>query len=378
VTEPTSGDARAARPLRILLLEDTEADAFLIVRHLRRAGLSCDVTHVTARPEYVAALADPALDVILSDFALPGFDGLAALALAQAARPELPFIFVTGALGEERAVDTLKAGATDYVLKDRLARLAPAVRRALEECAERARRRQAEEQVLRRTAELEAANAELAARGAQLELLSRRLVEVQEAERAALSRDLHDTAAQALTALSMRLARLEKRPVAPERLAEELAEVRSLADTIMLDLRRLSVNLRPGSLDRYGLVAAVQQYIEILRRQGLDVTLDAGGLEEARLPAEVETAVYRIIQEALANVVRHSGATAARVALRRENGALTAEVIDNGVGFDLAQALARGRLGLLGMRERAELLGGKLEVAGAPGAGAAVRVVLAV
>ncbi len=403
--------------LRILFLEDTEADAFLILRHLRKADIAFDAVRAATRDEYLAALRAAPLDLILSDYALPGFDGMSALALAQGVCPDVPFIFVTGALGEERAIDTLKAGATDYVLKDRLARLAPAVLRALEEAAERSKRRLAEEQVRGRTAELETANRELelrsveletanqelelrsveletanqelelrsveleeanqelARRGEQLQTLSRRLVEVQEAERAALGRDLHDTAAQALTALGMRLSRLDRLCDEPTRVRNEIADLRNLTDQIMLDLRRLAVNLRPASLDRFGLVAAVEQYIESLSRQtDLRVDLRAAGLEEARLPPEVETALYRIIQEALANVVRHSRATTAAITLARANGALTATITDNGIGMDPDQARRKGRLGLLGMTERAQMLGGQLDLDAAPGRGTTIRV----
>src|SRR5512138_3851794 len=127
--------------LRILFLEDSEADSQLITRQLNRAGIHFDATRVSARDEYIAALGSGDFDVILADYALPTFDGLSALAIALEACPDVPFIIVSGVLGEERAIDTLKAGATDYVLKQGLARLAPAVRRALEEAEERRARR---------------------------------------------------------------------------------------------------------------------------------------------------------------------------------------------------------------------------------------------
>jgi PAS domain S-box-containing protein len=132
------------RRVRILHLEDDDMDAELIEATLG-AGLDCEVRRVVARAEYMAALEEDGFDVILADYALPAFSGPAALAAARARRPELPFIFLSGTLGDEGAVDTLKAGATDYVLKDHLSRLVPVVRRALDEAAERAARRQAEQ-----------------------------------------------------------------------------------------------------------------------------------------------------------------------------------------------------------------------------------------
>jgi PAS domain S-box-containing protein len=136
--------AAPIRPVRVLHLEDDDIDAELIEATLG-AGLDCELRRVVGRVDYLAALEEEGFDVILADYNLPTFSGLAALAAAGARRPDLPFIFISGSLGDERAVDTLKAGATDYVLKDHLSRLVPVVRRALDEAAERAARRQAEQ-----------------------------------------------------------------------------------------------------------------------------------------------------------------------------------------------------------------------------------------
>jgi len=132
------------RPLRILILEDLPSDAELMAYELRLAEIPHSYRRVADQKNFVAALAEGWPDLILSDFHLPGFDGLMALALAQVACPDTPFIFVSGAMGEEVAIDAVKRGATDYVLKDRISRLGPAVRRALREAEERRERRQAE------------------------------------------------------------------------------------------------------------------------------------------------------------------------------------------------------------------------------------------
>src|SRR5450759_2985976 len=131
--------------IRILILEDNAADAELAQRELEKAGLSFVASIVAAHWEVLQQLDvfDP--DIILSDYKLPGFDGISAMRVAVARKPEIPFVFVTGEMGEERAIDTLKEGATDYVLKQRLARLGPAVERALAEVEEKSQRRRAEE-----------------------------------------------------------------------------------------------------------------------------------------------------------------------------------------------------------------------------------------
>jgi diguanylate cyclase (GGDEF)-like protein/PAS domain S-box-containing protein len=132
------------RELRVLILEDSPADAELAERELRKAGLSFSARRVETREAFAESLAEFAPDLILADYALPSFDGLSALLIAQERSPLVPFIFVSGSIGEELAIETLKSGATDYVLKHGLARLGPAVRRALGEAAERAERRRAE------------------------------------------------------------------------------------------------------------------------------------------------------------------------------------------------------------------------------------------
>lgn len=132
-------------PLRILLLEDNPTDAEFVPAVLEADGLACEITRAETRAEFEAALAQGAFDLIISDFALPSFDGLTALALVRERRPDMPFILVSGTLGEEQAVESLKSGATDYVLKGRLERLGAAVRRAVREARERVRRCQTEE-----------------------------------------------------------------------------------------------------------------------------------------------------------------------------------------------------------------------------------------
>jgi signal transduction histidine kinase len=130
--------------LRILLLEDNNHDAELIQELLEADHFVCEVTRAQTRDEFVAGLEDAGLDLILADYKLPSFDGLSALQLALDARADLPFIFVSGSLGEEVAIEAVKIGATDYVVKSRLSRLVPSVQRALRETRERAERKKAE------------------------------------------------------------------------------------------------------------------------------------------------------------------------------------------------------------------------------------------
>ncbi|MBI3852330.1 MAG: response regulator [Verrucomicrobia bacterium] len=132
---------------RILLLEDNPHDRELLERTLRVNGVTCEIVHVESEQAFQTVLEKAKADLIISDFSLPSYDGMAALALVQKLQPETPFIFVSGTIGEDRAVESLKSGATDYILKNRLERLVPAVRRALREAQERTERRQIEQQL---------------------------------------------------------------------------------------------------------------------------------------------------------------------------------------------------------------------------------------
>src|SRR5262245_9972537 len=135
------------KEIRILMLEDDTADVELTKFALRKGHLQFKLVPVETKEEYLDELRTNPPDLILSDYSLPGFNGNDALQVAREQSPETPFIFVTGTMGEEVAIETLKSGATDYVLKTRLARLMPAVERALREAAERAGHRRAEEQL---------------------------------------------------------------------------------------------------------------------------------------------------------------------------------------------------------------------------------------
>jgi PAS domain S-box-containing protein len=141
-------------PVRMLYLEDDVADAELTQDMLEMGGVACDVTRVETESSFLAALQQGGIDLILADYALPSFDGLSALTIALRQRPDLPFIFVSGTMGEEVAVEALKIGATDYVLKTRLSRLVPSVRRALREANERAELRRAERELQDREAKI--------------------------------------------------------------------------------------------------------------------------------------------------------------------------------------------------------------------------------
>ena len=199
----------------------------------------------------------------------------------------------------------------------------------------------------------------------------RRVVEAQEVERARLARELHDETGQALTSILLGLKPLEERATNDE----DRSAVRSLRELVvstLQDVRRLAVELRPSVLDDFGLTSAVERLAESYREQsGLHVDLQAQ-LGKERLPPVVETALYRIIQEALTNIVKHAGASRVSILLTQRDGTAVAVLEDDGAGFDTGAIRGDG-LGLVGMRERVGLLGGRLRIESTPGSGTTVR-----
>ena len=195
----------------------------------------------------------------------------------------------------------------------------------------------------------------------------RRVVEAQELERARLARELHDETGQALTSILLGLKPLEQAADDHDS-REAVASLRELVVATLQDVRRLAVELRPTALDDFGLVPAVERLTDTFREQsGLQVELEAQ-LGEERLPQAAETALYRMIQEAFTNVVKHAGASRVSVLLQRQDGTARAVVEDDGGGFD--PGAVRGEaLGLEGMRERLALVGGRLRVESSSGAG---------
>jgi two-component system, NarL family, sensor histidine kinase DevS len=200
----------------------------------------------------------------------------------------------------------------------------------------------------------------------------RRVVAGQEVERRRLARELHDETGQALTSILLGLRAVDDADNS-EGMKSALADLRELVVTTLQDVRRLAVQLRPKALDDFGLVAALERLVQTFSESsGIRVDLEAR-LGDHRLPTEVETTMYRIVQEALTNVVKHAEATRVSILLVRRDAMLTAVMEDDGRGFDAA-SVKSDSLGLEGMRERVTLHDGRLTLETAPGSGTTLRV----
>ena len=358
--------AQAPKPLRVLIVEDTPDDLALLLIALRRAGYAPDFVRVQTAEELGQALRTRLWDLVLSDYTLPDFSGLLALHQVRDYDPDMPFIIVSGNIGEDTAVAAMKAGAHDYLIKGNLTRLGAAIERELREADMRRTRRRGEQEL--REAKL------------RLQALSNRMLEVQEAERRHIARELHDEIGQSLTAIKLNLEALQHR-VGDDTARRLVAEITGVAGQVLDQVRQLSLDLRPPQLDDLGLSAALHWLVQRhSRTEGPRIRLSTPD-NLPRLDAQAETACFRVVQEALTNVLRHAGAEEVHIELTADRDHFRLAVRDNGRGFDLAGAQARalqgGSLGLVGMDERVALAGGTLEIHSRAGQGTEVAVFFA-
>jgi len=250
------------------------------------------------------------------------------------------------------------------------------LRQAHEQLGDRAK--QLESLVESRTAKLAESNEQLRREMAEREQLRRKLLHAQEEERRRIARELHDQMGQNLTALNVGLKSLLNRQ-SRSGLPSRVQRLQELATQTARDLHRVAVELRPAALDDLGLVKAIRALADTWSTHyRIDVDFEARQYESAGISSEIETILYRIIQEALNNVAKHSGATRVALVLRHTADHVHAIIEDNGQGFDARAASqsgnGNGRLGLLGIQERLGLVGGSLKVESPPESGATLIV----
>jgi signal transduction histidine kinase len=387
-------------PLKILLVEDSPSDAVLLQECLTQNDLGAfQFCHMETLSAAIATLASRSFDLLLLDLSLPDSHGRDTFIRARAAAPRLPIVVLTSIEDEAVGLEAVRQGIQDYLIKGQAygRQTARAIRFAIErQRAEEALKRveaelqrerdQLEKHVQERTAELSTANRALQAEAehrrraeAAHQQLLRRLSDAEENERGRISRELHDRLGQDLTALKLGLQILGKQGPFPSAVQESVARLEKLTEGLMRDIHRLAWELRPSALDDLGLELALRRYSEEWsEKSGVPLDFHSDGLDGERLPLELETALYRVAQEALTNVLRHARARRVSLLLERRGSVVSLIVEDDGCGFDAEAMLqapaAEAKLGLLGMMERVKLVGGSLTFESAAGKGTGVFV----
>jgi signal transduction histidine kinase len=331
--------------LRVLHLEDSELDHELEMAHLRRGGVEVETLRVDSEPAFRAALETP-WDIVVSDYNVPGFSGLAALDIVKALERPLPFILVSGEIGEDVAVAAMRNGASDYLLKANLARLAPAVEHAIDAHEARLAREMADQQ--------------LAQSRQRLSELAQHLQTSVDNERAAIAREIHDDVGGSLTALKFDIAWIARHSgdAQVQQRAQAALEVVTHA---IESSKRIMHNLHPAILEQ-GLVAALQwMATRFEKRTGVACSFRTSH-ETMQLPPGVPLVAYRTAQEALTNITKHANATRASIDLSLAGGVLSLEISDNGVGLRGADLAKARSFGIRGLHERAHTVGGWVDL----------------
>lgn len=367
--EETPLSMDASDRANILLVDDEPRNLFALRELL--GGLGENLILAGSGEEALRSALRHDLAAILLDVRMPGMDGYETARLLRGReRSRLtPIVFLTAAAEDLDALRGYEVGAVDYlvkpvvpeVLKSKVSVFVELHKKTAALNREVAERRNAEDR-LRESEE-------------KLRALAAHLISVREDERAHIAREIHDELGQVLTGLKMDVGWLAARlPQDQKPLSEKIDSINRLIDSTIHTVREISAGLRPEVLDEMGLVAAINwQAREFRKRTGVRCRLKLPD-EAAAFDREVSTTAFRIFQEVLTNVARHSRATRVDVELAVEPERLVLDVADNGVGISDTQSSGRKSLGLLGMRERALRLGGEVSVQGRPNHGTRVRV----
>ncbi|MES2431784.1 MAG: histidine kinase [Bacteroidota bacterium] len=349
--------------LKILHLEDTSFDMELVERELKKGGLIFDKIVVDNKIDFEKGLTDFLPDIVLSDHSLPSFDSSGALELVKTICPDVPFILVTATVSEEFAVNILKRGAADYILKTNMSRLPSAVIGAIEKS--------------KIVKEKEIAEEELKNSYTQLRNLASHLQDIREEERASMAREIHDELGQQLTGLKLDCLWLSlKIPDSNVEVKEKVKVMESLLNTTLSTVKKIATELHPALLERLGFVEAIKwKGHEFEKRTGIkiDLTLPVNDID---ISHKTSIALFRIFQESLTNIARHSGAKNVHCSLQNKGNEIFLDIKDDGKGFDVSAIQQMKSLGLLGIKERTLMLEGTYEIDSKPGKGTKISVVL--
>jgi len=348
--------AHRQQPLRILHLEDSEIDHALTLKALGRQALAFSIVRVDSLSDFVRLVQEDSFDVILADYRLPGFTALDAWEALSGHESPPPFILLSGAIGESAAVAAIHLGISDYLPKDDLRNLRRVIDRALAIFSAKA-------------AEAKAAQ-ELTASEERLAQFAEHLQTAIEKERAAIAREIHDDIGGSLAAVKLDLSWIARHESSPKVL-EHLGSANEMLQHAIGSSQRIMMNLRPAILDQ-GLYPAIQWLTESFqRRTGIRAVLLTNN-ETLRASDPIQLTAYRTAQEALTNIAKYAECAAVKVELSDAEGVLTLEISDDGKGISEAQLTNAAAFGLRGLKERARVAGGWIDIITKPGSGTTI------
>lgn len=338
-----------ADKLKILFLEDTSTDVELMKYELKKAEIDYVSESVETEHDFLSAIKNFVPDIILSDYSLPSFDGMKAFKLFKEQKLLIPFILVTGNISEQLALDCLNDGIDDFILKSSFGRIPKAIKRAIE-------KKNIEK-------EKEKISIELIESQIQLRKLVNEIQVTREVERAHIAREIHDELGQELTALKMDIGWvIHKQEASNDAVTKKLNGMLLLCDGIINTVRTLSSELRPAIIDDLGLIAALEWKCNDFEEKTGTPCQFISSVKERKFENNLSINSYRVLQESLTNITRHAKATSVRVFVRESETDLCIEIADDGIGMETMEISNRKTLGILGMKERASLLGGVLNV----------------
>lgn len=342
--------------LCILHLEDSAHDHLLVKREFEKSGETIHITHVENLIDFEKSLSTKKFDVILADYRLPGFTAMDAWQLLKTLPIRLPFILLSGAIGESAAVQAIQAGISDYLPKDDLSKLRHVTQRAIES-----------HRILMAK---ERSDNDLVQSEKRLASFSEHLQLTIEQERAAIAREIHDDIGGSLAAIRFDLSWVERHAADSAILAHIHAATQMLQHAVEAS-QRIMMNLRPAILDQ-GLVAAIHWLGSDFSKRTAIGTVIHAHLPSERLHKTIELTAYRTAQEALTNVSKYAQCTQVKIDLVGDQNFLTLEISDNGCGISAQSTDNSGGHGLRGLEERAKTVGGWLDVSSKIGHGTSI------
>ena len=387
-------------------MEDDEGLASLVKKKLLRENFETDIA--VNGEEGLAMLRQGAYDIVAIDYDIPVYNGLEVIHEMLTGENSPPTIMITGVGSEALAVEAMKLGVGDYVVKDfdgRYIELIPTVIRrvlkqhklALEkEIADEALKRAKDElelKVKERTKELNRANRELIKElnerieterklresEKRLRFLSSELMTTQERERKRIAQELHDSIGQYLTTIKLRIRQVHDNIPDPDKapVLESLNTITTIVQETIGEVRKIVMDLRPSILDDLGIQATIRWFCREFRitYSNIEITEEID-IKEEELPDDLKIVIYRILQEALNNVAKHSKADHISLSLFKEEDFVVLKIEDNGIGLDVSRITShndsRTHFGLTGMKERTELSGGSFSVESEKGTGTVI------